>query len=238
MALHLILMGPPQAGKGTQARQLGTRFDLVHIATGDLLRDISQSETPLGRRVGDLLRSGDYVPDELVTQMVVDRMDDHNILLDGYPRTLTQAETLEHLAIPIHGVFVLDVPEQELIDRAEERVFCPNCNAVYGSRTNPPREPCICDVCGHGLAHRLDDAPTTVRRRLQVYRQRSEPVVRYYEDRGLVQRIDGSGPVSQVSAALEQAMAQLFQAHLPRKECVGEADPSRAAEPPAAKAAG
>jgi adenylate kinase len=211
MALHLILMGPPQAGKGTQARYLATRFGLVHVATGDLLREVSQEDSALGRRVGDLLRLGEYVPDALVTQMVVDRMDDHDILLDGYPRTVAQAETLERLAIPIHGVFVLDVPEDELIDRAQERLFCPNCNAVYGSRTNPPREPCICDVCGHGLAHRLDDAPATVHRRLEVYRQRSEPVVSYYETRGLVRRIDGSGPVAQVSAALERATAQLFQ---------------------------
>jgi len=211
MALHLILMGPPQAGKGTQARYLATRFGLVHVATGDLLREVSQEDSALGRRVGDLLRLGEYVPDALVTQMVVDRMDDHDILLDGYPRTVTQAETLERLAIPVHGVFVLDVPEDELIDRAQERLFCPNCNAVYGSRTNPPREPCICDVCGHGLAHRLDDAPATVHRRLEVYRQRSEPVVSYYETRGLVRRIDGSGPVAQVSAALERATAQLFQ---------------------------
>jgi adenylate kinase len=211
MALHLILMGPPQAGKGTQARLLAARFGLVHLATGDLLRDVSQADSALGRRVGDLLRTGEYVPDELVTQMVVARMDDHDILLDGYPRTLTQAETLERLAIPVHRVFVLDVPEQELIDRAQERVFCPNCNAVFGSKTNPPREPWICDVCGHGLAHRLDDAPATVRRRLQVYRQRSEPVVRYYETRDLVQRVDGSGPVAQVSAALERATEELFQ---------------------------
>lgn len=211
MALHLILMGPPQAGKGTQARFLAARFGLVHLATGDLLREVSQDDTDLGRRVGDVLRRGDYVPDALVTQMVVDRMDDHDILLDGYPRTVTQAETLDQLAIDIHGVFVLDVPEEELIDRAQDRIFCPNCNAIYGSRTNPPREPCICDVCGHGLAHRLDDAPATVRRRLQVYRQRSEPVVHYYETRGLVQRIDGSGPVEQVSAALEAATTMLFQ---------------------------
>lgn len=212
MALHLILMGPPQAGKGTQAKLLAVRFGLVHLATGDLLRAISQADTPLGHRVGDLLQRGEYVPDELVTQLVVERMDDHDILLDGYPRTLTQAETLEQRAIPIHRVFVLDVPEQELIDRAQERVFCPNCGAVYGSRTNTPREPGICDVCGHGLAHRVDDAPKTVRHRLQVYQQRSEPVVHFYEARRLVQHIDGAGPVGNVAAALGSATAAVFEA--------------------------
>ena len=213
MMLHLVLMGPPQAGKGTQARLLAARFCLLHIATGDLLREISQEGTPLGRRVDDLLRRGEYVPDDVVTEMVVERMDDHDILLDGYPRTVAQAESLERLAIPVHGVFVLDVPEQELIDRAQERVFCPECNAVFGSRTNPPREPCICDVCGHGLAHRMDDAPATVRHRLDVYRRRSEPVVRFYEQRSLVQRVEGSGPVAQVSAGLERATAELLQRH-------------------------
>jgi adenylate kinase len=211
MAMHLILMGPPQAGKGTQARLLAARFGLVHLATGDLLREVAQTDTPLGRRVDGVLRRGEYVPDELVTQMVVERMDDHAILLDGYPRTVTQAETLERLAIAVHCVFVLDVPEKVLIERAQERLFCPNCNAVYGTTTNAPREPCICDVCGHGLAHRMDDAPGTVHRRLEVYRQRSEPVVRFYEARGLVQRIDGSGPIPQVAAALEQATEALVQ---------------------------
>ena len=213
MMLHLVLMGPPQAGKGTQARLLAARFCLLHIATGDLLREISQEVTPLGRRVDDLLRRGEYVPDDVVTEMVVERMDDHDILLDGYPRTVAQAESLERLAIPVHGVFVLDVPEQELIDRAQERVFCPECNAVFGSRTNPPREPCICDVCGHGLAHRMDDAPATVKHRLDVYRRRSEPVVRFYEQRSLVQRVEGRGPVAQVSAGLERATAELLQRH-------------------------
>jgi adenylate kinase len=212
VALHLILMGPPQAGKGTQAKLLAARFGLVHLATGDLLRTISQADTALGHRVGDLLQRGEYVPDELVTQLVVERMDDHDILLDGYPRTLTQAETLEQRAISIHRVFVLDVPEQELINRAEDRVFCPNCGAVYGSRTNPPREPGICDVCGHGLAHRVDDAPKTVHHRLRVYQQRSEPVVHFYEARGLVQRIDGSGPVSKVAEALAEATAVMQKA--------------------------
>ena len=212
MALHLILMGPPHAGKGTQARLLAARFGLVHLATGDLLREVSQDDTPLGRRVGNLLRRGEYVPDNVVTEMVVERMDDHHILLDGYPRTVAQAETLERLAIPVHCVFVLDVPEQELIDRAQERVFCPECNAVFGSRTNPPREPCICDVCGHGLAHRMDDAPATVKHRLQVYRQRSEPVVYFYEERSLVQRVEGSGPVECVATALADATVAAFQA--------------------------
>ncbi|HEY8745695.1 MAG TPA: nucleoside monophosphate kinase [Chloroflexota bacterium] len=208
--LHLILMGPPQAGKGTQARLLAARFCLLHVATGDLLREVSQEDSALGRRVGDLLRRGEYVPDDLVTAMVVGRMGDHDILLDGYPRTVAQAETLERLAIPVHRVFVLEVPEQELIDRAQERVYCPECNAVFGSRTNPPREPCICDVCGHGLAHRMDDAPATVKHRLQLYQQRSEPVVRFYEERRLVQRVEGSGPVAQVAAALDRATAKLL----------------------------
>jgi adenylate kinase len=215
MALHLILMGPPQAGKGTQAKLLAARFGLVHLATGDLLRTISQADTPLGHRVGDLLQRGEYVPDELVTQLVVERMDEHDILLDGYPRTVTQAQTLEQRAIRIHRVFVLDVPEQELINRAQERVFCPNCGAVYGSRTNPPREAGICDVCGHGLAHRVDDAPKTVRHRLKVYQQRSEPVVHFYEERGLVQHIDGAGQVPQVAAALAAATTAVYEA-LPR----------------------
>lgn len=210
MALHLILMGPPQAGKGTQARFLAARFDLVHLATGDLLREISQQDTPRGHLVGDLLRRGEYVPDDLVTQLVVERMHSYDVLLDGYPRTLTQAETLERLSIPVHRVFVLDVPEQVLIDRAQERVFCPNCNAIYGVQTNPPQVAWICDVCGSGLAQRVDDAPQTVHRRMEVYRQRSEPVVRFFEARGLVERIDGSGPVASVAATLEQAAAPLF----------------------------
>lgn len=211
MKLHLVLMGPPQAGKGTQARHMATRFGLVHLATGDLLREISQEETPRGRLVGDLLRRGEYVPDDLVTQLVVERMDANDVLLDGYPRTVTQAETLERLRIPVQRVFVLAVPEQVLIDRAQDRLFCPDCNAVYGIRTNPPLEPWICDVCEHGLAQRLDDAPATVHRRLEIYRQRSESVVRFYEARGVVVRVDGSGSVIEVANTLETLTTQIFE---------------------------
>jgi len=210
VALHVMLMGPPQAGKGTQAQTLANRFGLLHLATGDLLRDISQEDTDRGRLVGELLQRGDYVPDDLVTQLVAERTGDHGVVLDGFPRTIAQAESLDRLGIPVHTVLVLAVPAKELIARAQDRLFCPNCSAIYAMRTNPPRVPWICDVCGHGLAQRMDDAPATVRRRLQVYKQRSEPVVRFYERRGLVQRIDGIGPIDTVAAALADATARVM----------------------------
>ena len=205
MALHLVLMGPPQAGKGTQAQLLASRFKLIHLATGALLRDISQEDSDRGRLVGGLLQQGEYVPDDLVTELVVERTDAHGVVLDGFPRTIAQAQALDRFGIPVHRVFVLEVPEAVLIERAQQRLSCPNCNAVYNIRTNPPREPWICDVCGSGLAQRIDDAPSTVHKRLEVYQERSEPVVRVYEQRGLVQRIDGSGPVDVVEATIAHA---------------------------------
>lgn len=210
MALHLVLMGPPQAGKGTQAQLLAARFKLLHLATGDLLREISQEDSDRGRIVGGLLQRGEYVPDDLVTELVVERTGQQGVVLDGFPRTIAQAQALDRFGIPVHRVFVLEVPEAVLIERAQQRLSCPNCNAVYNMRSNPPREPWICDVCGSGLAQRIDDAPSTVHRRLEVYQQRSEPVVRFYEQRGVVERVDGSGPVDVVEATIANATAALL----------------------------
>lgn len=210
MTLHLLIMGPPEAGKGTQANRLVARFGFLHLATGDMLRALSREDSPRGRQVDELLRRGEYVPDALVTQLVAERMDDRDVLLDGFPRTVAQAQALDALGVPIHCVLVLDVPDETLIARAAHRLFCPNCGAIYSMAANPPRAAGICDVCGHGLAQRVDDAPQTARHRLGVYHQRSEPVIAYYEQRGLVRHIDGQRPIEQVAATLRSVVAELL----------------------------
>ncbi len=203
-------MGPPQAGKGTQAQRLANHFGMLHLATGDVLREIAVEPSERGRTVSDLLQRGDYVPDALVTELVQERMGERDVVLDGFPRTLAQAEALERLNIPIHAVFVLDVPAAVLVARGRNRLSCPVCGAVYSLTDNPPSRRWWCDVCGSGLAQRLDDAPATVRKRLTVYEQRSARVVSFYARRGLVQHFDGSGALDAITAKLFAATERVF----------------------------
>jgi adenylate kinase len=203
-------MGPPQAGKGTQAALLAEHFSLLHLATGNLLREIAQENTDRGRTVNSYLTRGEYVPDSIVTALVIERMNVHDVLLDGYPRTVTQAESLDQLGIRIDKVLLLRVEDSVLIQRAAERLTCPHCGAVYSLSINPPATPWICDVCGSGLAQRLDDNPTTVRHRLRLYYERSEPVVDWYRNRHLVHEVDGSGSIEGVQHQLRLAVAAFF----------------------------
>ncbi|MCL4508961.1 MAG: nucleoside monophosphate kinase [Chloroflexi bacterium] len=217
MPRHFLIMGPPQAGKGTQAQLLAERFSLLHLATGNLLREISQEHSERGRKVSDFLARGEYVPDDLVTNLVIERMNAHDVLLDGYPRTVAQAETLEDLGIRVDRVLVLNVPEADLLQRAAERLTCPQCGAIFSLTIDPPKVPWICDVCGNGLAQRLDDAPATVQHRLKVYVKRSEPVVQWYLSRGLVEFVDGRGSIADVQSQLVAAVAVFYVAARPQE---------------------
>lgn len=204
--MRLILIGPPGAGKGTQAAFLVERFGLVTVATGDILRAARQAGTPLGLQAKEYMDRGALVPDEVVIGLVRERLsqpDTVNFLLDGFPRTVPQAEALDgllaELGRPLDAAVLLEVPEELLIDRLTGRYTCRSCGAVYHLKDHPPLRPGVCDRCGGELYQRSDDSPETVQRRLRVYREETAPLVDYYRRRGILRTVDGTGTVAEVT---------------------------------------
>lgn len=216
---RLVLLGPPGAGKGTQAAQLSSEWHLPHLATGDMLRGARRAGTPLGRRAESYMDGGDLVPDDLIMEMMEERLQQSDcsqgFILDGFPRTLAQAEGLARiltsLGQPLDAVFDLVVPEEELIRRLSGRRVCAVCDRIYHIETMHPQREGICDNCGGALVQREDDRPEAIRNRLRVYQEETAPLIRYYQSQGLLRAIDGSIGVehthAQILAALGKAPA-------------------------------
>jgi adenylate kinase len=206
--MRLILLGPPGCGKGTQAKLLGTRLGLEHIATGDILRDAVRRNTPAGQQARSFMESGQLAPDNVVNALVEERFRapdcPQGFILDGYPRTRAQAEALDGVlrscGLNLTRVICFIVDEEELVSRAKGRLSCPNptCKATYHLVRNPPRVPGICDVCGTALVQRVDDKEETVRNRLAVYHKQTEELVGYYKAQGLLQDVPGDGAIEDV----------------------------------------
>ncbi len=200
MARILILLGPPGAGKGTQAARLSDRLSCPHVSTGDLLREHLRRATPLSERARGYMDRGELVPDELVLEMLSERIASRDCapgcVLDGFPRTLPQAEALERL-LAERGerprALDLDVPDEVLVERLSGRRVCRNDGAhIHHLRFSPPRVPGHCDRCGGELYQRSDDGPEVVQRRLEVYRRQTAPLLDFYARRGALKRIDGN----------------------------------------------
>lgn len=213
--MNLILLGPPGAGKGTQAKLLSARHGIPHISTGDIFRAAIREGTPLGTRAKEFLDRGALVPDEIVIGIVADRLKAEDcrggFLLDGFPRTLPQAEALDRYLAgagrPLTAAIDLEAGEEVLIRRLSGRRVCRVCGAPYHVDTNPPREPGRCDRCGGELYQRDDDRPETVAERLRVYEAQTRPLIDYYERRGLLRRVEADGGIEAVDAAIERALA-------------------------------
>jgi adenylate kinase len=216
--MRLILVGPPGSGKGTQAKLLSDRKGLLHISTGDILREAVRLQTPSGKLAEPFVKSGRLVPDDLVNELVTDRFrrEDRpeHFVMDGYPRTLPQAASFDQVLrqefLDLNAVILLEVAEGEILRRASHRWVCPNlaCKTPYNTLSHPPRRPGVCDNCGTALVQREDDKEETVRRRLEVYRQNMAGLSEYYRDRGLLRPVRGEGDIEQIYANILTALHQ------------------------------
>lgn len=213
--MNIILLGPPGAGKGTQASRLEAERGMIQLSTGDMLRTAVAAGTPVGLAAKEVMDAGDLVSDDIVTGILSDRLDLPDVrrgfILDGYPRTETQAKALDALlgakGMTLHHVIELCVDEAALTDRVTGRFSCASCGAGYHDRYKLPAVAETCDVCGeHIFKRRPDDNPETVRQRMAEYRAKTEPILPYYEEQGLVRRVDGMAPINSVTGAIEEIL--------------------------------
>ncbi len=209
--MRLILLGPPGAGKGTQSKLLAERLGIPHNTTGDMLRAAVAAGTPLGREAHGYIRAGGLVPDDVILRLVAERLRqpdaEKGYVLDGFPRTVAQAEGLA--ALPGTGpdaVLSLEVPAEDVVRRIAGRRTCTQCGAMYHVDFSPSKQPGLCNRCGRQTAQREDDREETVRRRLQVYAAQTEPLARYYERAGLLHRIPGTGEIPEIFRSLLRAV--------------------------------
>lgn len=205
MYSRIVLLGPPGSGKGTQTERLCNEFGFAHISTGDLLREAVRSGTPLGLEAKRYMDAGDLVPDKLVIDLMRNKLYScpEGFVLDGFPRTIEQAKALEE-ACAVDVAITLEVDEDDIVDRMASRRSCRSCGAVYNLRSKPPREEGVCDRCGGELYLRSDDREETVRSRMRVYRERTLPLESYYENKGILERVDARGGIDQVYKRLSE----------------------------------
>ena len=208
--LNIILLGPPGAGKGTQAARLQAERGMIQLSTGDMLREARASGSPIGEQVKAIMDAGELVSDAIVTALIAERLDasaDQGAIFDGYPRTQAQAEALDLLLAErgrtLDHVIELAVDEEALVKRITGRFSCAKCGTGYHDAFRPTKVPGVCDVCGSTeFKRRKDDNEETVRTRMAEYRAKTAPILPYYEQRGLVRRVDGMASVDEVAAEI------------------------------------
>ena len=204
--MKLIMFGPPGAGKGTQTDILCRRYGIQKISTGDALREVIRSGSELGQQVKGLMDQGKFVPDEIVTEIIRERVSSpdcaNGFILDGFPRNLAQAEALLNMGIRMNKALLINVPDEVLVERVQGRVVCSKCGASYHVTNNPPQEEGVCDKCGGCLEARSDDRPETVRARLKTYHELTDPVVDFYRGRGILSEIDGTADIETATAEI------------------------------------
>lgn len=209
--MRLILLGPPGAGKGTQAQRLQDKYGIVQLSTGDMLRAAVKAGTPVGKRAGEIMERGDLVPDEVVVGIIAERIDQadcaNGFILDGFPRTEAQADALEKMlsdkGLQLDAVIEMKVDEEALVRRITGRFTCAKCGAGYHDEFQRPKVDDVCDRCGGTeFSRRADDNEETVRARLGAYREQTAPLLPYYADKKLLQAVDGMAAIDDVTSEI------------------------------------
>ena len=214
---NLVLLGPPGAGKGTQAERLVEDFELPYYSTGNILREAVEEASELGKEAKEYMDRGDLVPDELICKVIAERFDsgeaDDGFLLDGFPRTIGQAEmlagSLEQRKRSLTAALVIEAPDDEVVRRLSGRRTCIKNHHVYHVEFDPPKNKGVCDQDGSRLAQREDDKPETVRKRLSVYHEQTEPLIAWYGEKGLLRRFDGTRAPEEVHSHIRATLATL-----------------------------
>ena len=209
MKSMIVLLGPPGAGKGTQGEKLETELGYVRLSTGDMLREAVRNDTELGKIAKGYMDSGALVPNDLIINLMKEKIESlgkvPGIIFDGFPRTVEQAEALDK-ELNIDLALNFDVEDEVLVERLTQRRSCPDCNAVFHLTYNPPKKEGVCDKCGAALYQRDDDKEATVRNRLTTYREKTFPLVEYYEKAGKLFTIPGTGEINEIFAKVEKAI--------------------------------
>lgn len=216
--MNIILMGPPGAGKGTQAEFIKANFPIPHISTGDMFREAVSNGTDMGREAKKYMDSGQLVPDSVTIGIVADRLKQPDcqdgFMLDGFPRTTVQAEALTDvlakLGKKLEAAINISVPDDILIQRMSGRVSCENCKTVYNTRFNPSQKEGICDKCGGKLIHRDDDKEETVKNRLTVYMDQTKPLIQYYSEHGILHDVNGNRDTREVFDEIKAILGSLL----------------------------
>ncbi|OGP61688.1 MAG: adenylate kinase [Deltaproteobacteria bacterium RBG_13_61_14] len=212
--MRLIFLGPPGCGKGTQAQRIISDYRIPQISTGDLLRQAVRDKTALGKEAKKFMDRGELVPDEVVVGMVKERLLANDckggFLLDGFPRTVAQAEaldrTLQKMKLKLNAVVSIEVPDPEVVKRLAGRRTCPKCQAMYHVIFNPAQNQNVCDKCGSELYQRDDDQEDTIQARLEVYHRQTAPLIEYYQKQGLVKPVTGMGSIDEIYGRIRQAL--------------------------------
>ncbi len=213
MIKRFIMLGAPGVGKGTQAKKLADDFEWKHISTGDMLREAMQEDNPVGRKVKDYVEKGDLVPDDLMIQLVMNRLEEddcrHGFLLDGFPRTVPQAKKLDVFlhdsGHDLNGVISIEIPNEEIVKRLSQRLICRDCGHMMTGNDNSAKM-MVCPLCKGKVTRRKDDEPDTIHHRLKVYEERTQSLIEYYMSKNLYIRIDGMGSVDGVYRKIIHAL--------------------------------